>query len=92
MMTQTMRKPRPLAFVKPVKRISKKEDKGIYFSPYEWEVFSKELELGRDIKTALHNAHYYGELKRRADNLEAGQNVVTFSEEEFEAMINESNI
>ena len=54
MMTQTMRKPRPLAFVKPVKRISKKEDKGIYFSPYEWEVFSKELELGRDIKTALH--------------------------------------
>ena len=76
MMTKTMRKPRPLAFVKPVKRISKKEDKGIYFSPYEWEVFSKELELGRDIKTALHNAHYYGKLAKAVKQLEEGHGQV----------------
>ena len=67
-------------------------NEGVYFSPYEWKVFKEELKLGKDVQTALHNARYCGELKRRTDDIEAGRNTVTFTEEEFEEMINESNI
>ena len=65
------------------------DSQGVYFSPYEWYVFTEELKLGKDIKTALHNARYYGELKKRIDDTEAGRNTVTFTEEEFEEMINQ---
>lgn len=68
------------------------EGKGFYFSDYEWYVFKEELKLGKSIDTALHNARYYGELKKRIDDIEAGRNLVTFTEEEWEKMISEQNI
>lgn len=64
-------------------------NEGVYFSVYEWKVFTEELKLGKSVEIALHNARYYGELKRRIDDTEAGRNTITFSEEEFEAMINQ---
>ena len=67
-------------------------NEGVYFSAYEWKVFNEELKLGKNVETALHNARYYGELKRRIDDTEAGRNTITFSKEEFEAMINEGNV
>ena len=76
--------------ISPMVPLDKSDDnEGVYFSAYEWKVFTEELKLGKDVKTALHNARYYGELKRRIDDTEVGRNTVTFSEEEFEAMINQ---
>ncbi len=93
MLANAMKEPKvnPLTF-NSAEKADQQEEKGVYFSEYEWYVFTEELKLGRSVETALHNARYYGELKRRIDNTEAGRNTVTFTEEEFEAMINESNI
>ena len=82
----------PLAFNSIDNRSDQHKEKGVYFSEYEWNVFTEELKLGRSVETALHNARYYGELKRRIDNLEAGRNTVTFTDEEWEKMLSEQDI
>ena len=82
----------PVLPLEPTEKSDTDNKEGVYFSPYEWQVFKKELELGKDVQTALHNARYYGELKKRTDDMEAGRNTVTFTEEEFEEMINASDI
>lgn len=68
------------------------DEEGVYFSAYEWYVFKEEQKSGKDIKTTVNNARYYGELKKRIDDIEVGRNTVTFTEEEFEEMINTNDI
>ena len=72
--------------------VNQREEKGVYFSEYEWNVFKKEMELGKNIETALNNARYYGKLKRSIDNLESGRNTITFTDEEWRKMLNEEDI
>ena len=50
--------------------------KGKYFSAYEWEVFTKEIESGKNIKVALHNARYYGKLNKNIRQLEEGRGTI----------------
>ena len=93
MLANAMKEPKvnPLTF-NSAEKADQQEEKGVYFSEYEWYVFTEELKLGRSVETALHNARYYGELKRRIDDLEAGRNTITFTDEEWEKMLSEQDI
>ena len=82
----------PAVSLEPKGKSDTDDNEGVYFSPYEWQIFKEELKLSKDVQTALHNARYYGELKRRIDDIEADRNSVTFTEKEFEEMINASDI
>lgn len=74
MLENAIREPKvnPLVFSS-VDKIDQREGKGVYFSEYEWNVFTKELELGKDIKTALHNARYCGKVSKGIKQLEEGR-------------------
>ena len=48
-------------------------NEGVYFSPYEWQIFKEELKLGKDVQTAVNNARYYAKLKRNIKQLEEGR-------------------
>lgn len=60
--------------INPVIPLSKNEEsEGVYFSAYEWKIFTEELKMGKDIKKALHNARYLAKLNKGIKQLEEGR-------------------
>ena len=45
-----------------------------------------------DIKKAIHNARYLAEIDRRIANVEAGKNLITFTEEELKKFTDDNSI
>lgn len=66
----------------------------IDFAPAELKIFKEELDKqfaegkGVDILKALRNARYLAEIDRRIADVKAGKNIVSFTEEEWEAFVN----
>ena len=58
--------------INPVIPEKNEKNEGVYFSAYEWKVFTEELKLGKDVKTALHNARYLEKLSKGIKQLEEG--------------------
>ena len=73
-------------------------NKLINFAPAELKLFKDELDRqleegnGIDILKAIRNARYWAEIDRRIADVEAGQNLITFTDEELEKFINAQNI
>ena len=73
-------------------------NKLINFAPAELKLFKDELDKqleegnGIDILRAIRNARYWAEIDRRIADVEAGRNIVTFTDEELEKFINAQNI
>ena len=69
----------------------------ITFTPLEWKYFVLELkdmiaEGEFNLSKVIHNARYFAELERRDNDIKAGRNLITFTDEEWEKFINEQNI
>ena len=73
-------------------------NKLINFAPAELKLFKDELDRqleegnGIDILRAIRNARYWAEIDRRIADVEAGRNLITFTDEELEKFINAQNI
>ena len=71
------------------------ESKPITFAPREWYFFKEELKdqvaegKGFDLLKALRAARFYAEIERRTEEMKAGKNIVTFTDEEWERFVNE---
>ena len=66
----------PVLPLEPTEKSDTDNKEGVYFSPYEWQIFKEELKLGKDVQTALHNARYCAKLKRSIKQLEEGSGQV----------------
>lgn len=68
------------------------------FSPRELKIFVREIAdmviAGETINVskAIHNAKYFAEIDRRLENIDAGKNLVTFTDEEWEKFSNAHNL
>ena len=74
MLANAMKEPKvnPLTF-NSAEKADQQEEKGVYFSEYEWYVFTEELKLGKSVETALHNARYCEKVNRGIKQLEEGR-------------------
>ena len=60
----------PIVPLEPTEKSDIDNKEGVYFSPYEWQIFKEELKLGKDVQTAVNNARYCAKLKRGIKQLE----------------------
>lgn len=71
---------------------------GVFFTDSEWKYFKREIEemIKSDrkfsLEKAVRNARYLAEIERRDEDLKAGKNCVTFTDEEWEAFINAQDL
>ena len=74
------------------------ESKPINFAPREWYFFQEEIKdqyaegKGVDFLKAFRAARFYAEIERRTEDVKAGRNVVKFTAEEWEAVVNAQNL
>lgn len=73
-------------------------NESVNLEPSEWKYFILEIKEMIDNKEiidlpkAIHNAKYFAEIARRIDDVKAGKNVVSFSDEEWEKFVNAQDV